>query len=352
MENVGSVQNKMKRLKIILLFLISFFVLSGCGIINRNDSIKKTIVTTLYPEYDFIREIIGNDKRLNDYFNVSLVLPPGADSHTFDPRLSDLINIKNANLFIYTSDEVETWVSKLDISSYTEVLDLSSDERIELIATNEHDHDHDHHHEGHNHEYDPHYWIYPIYASYMVDSIRNKMLEIAPDLASEAKDLINKNADNYIQKLIILDKMIKKVIDAGTCKKLFFASPFSFYYWSYFYDLEYVLTYSTCSTEVEPSLDTIIDVIEEIKQNDVKVIYTKELLNDDVALMISQKTNAKVLLLHSCHNVSKADFKENRSFLSIMYDNLKNLAAGVNAPSDTAERIIEEGENEYATNRI
>lgn len=336
-------KKKLKYISHLCVIILILMIVSGCGLINRNDSNKKTIVTTMYPQYNFISEIIGTDKRLNEYFDVSIVIPPGADSHTFDPRLNDLIKIKNADLFIYTSDEIEQWVKKLEISNYTKVLNLSSDERIELIMVEEHDHD-DHHHEHHSHEYDPHYWVYPIYACYMVDSIRNKILEICPELAQEGKDIINANADAYIEKLMKLDEKIKQVSNLKKTNKLYFASPFSFYYWSYYYDFEYVLTYSTCSTEVEPALTTIIDVINDIKENDVKVIYVKELLNDEVAKKISDYTGAQILLLHSCHNVSKEEFDANISFIEIMENNIKNLGIGLGLDIEQIEEIFREGE--------
>ncbi len=311
--------------KIILLLLLMIFLLSGCGIINTKENNKKKIVTTQYPQYQFVKAIIGDDKRLNDYYDVSLIVPPGADSHTFDPRLTDLISIKNSDLFIYTSDMIETWVAGLDINKYTTVLDLSSDKRIELIEVAEHDHNHEHEHE---HEFDPHYWVYPIYASYMVDTIRNKMLEISPEIASECKVIINNNADKYISELIKIDEAIKFVVSLAKTKTLYFASPFSFFYWSHYYDLEYVLTYATCSTEVEPSLNTIIDVINKIRNNNVKVIYTKELINDSVARMIQAQTGVEILLLHSCHSVSSNDF-DTKTFLEIMQQNVYNLAKGL-----------------------
>lgn len=311
------------RIKIIFVFFICIFLLSSCGIISPKESNKKKIVTTQYPQYQFVKAIIGGDKRLNDYYEVSLIVPPGADSHTFDPRLSDLISIKNSDLFIYTSDLIETWVDGLEVSKYTMVLDLSSDERIELIGVEEHEHEH-----SHEHELDPHYWVYPVYASYMVDTIRNKMLEINPDMASECKDIINNNANAYMSELLEVDEAIKEVVSHAKTKTLYFASPFSFFYWSYYYGLDYVLTYSTCSTEVEPSLNTIIDVINKIRANDVKVIYTKELLNDSVARMIQNQTGAEIVLLHSCHSVSASEFGTT-TFLKLMRRNVISLAKGL-----------------------
>ena len=162
----------------------------------------------------------------------------------------------------------------------------------------------------------------------MVDTIRNKMLEINPDMASECKDIINNNANAYMSELLEVDEAIKEVVSHAKTKTLYFASPFSFFYWSYYYGLDYVLTYSTCSTEVEPSLNTIIDVINKIRANDVKVIYTKELLNDSVARMIQNQTGAEIVLLHSCHSVSASEFGTT-TFLKLMRRNVISLAKGL-----------------------
>lgn len=332
-----------KRVKVLLLLIITVLMLSGCGIINNKENNKKKIVTTQYPQYQFVKAIIGNDKRLKDYYDVSLIVPPGVDTHTFDPRLTDLISIKNCDLFIYTSDVLETWIAGLNINKYASVLDLSSDERIELIEAVEHDHEDNHSH-GHDHELDPHYWVYPVYASYMVDTIRNKMLEISPDMASECKTIINNNADKYIQELLKIDDAIKIVVANATTNTMYFASPFSFFYWSHYYGLEYVLTYATCSTEVEPSINTIIEIINEIRKNDVKVIYTKELLSDSVAKTIQSHTGAEIVLLHSCHNVSSEELT-NTSFLEIMQQNVYNLAKGLGCDESLIPSFNESEEN-------
>ena len=334
-------KNKLiSKLFIILTFIFSITTLISCGVINQTQLNKYKITTTLFPQYEFVKEILGDNKQLNSIFEVSIIVPPGADSHTFDPRLVDLIDIKNTDLFIYTSEELETWVTKLELSSIDESLDLSKDERIKLLEVEEEceeDHDHSAHH-NHSHTFDPHFWVYPIYAGYMVDSIRNKMIELLvehPKSGSEKPnekviEAINLNADNYIKKLHKLDEALNLISENALTKTMYFASPFSFYYWSCYYDLEYVLTYATCSTEVDPSINTIIKVINSIRENDIKTIYVKELLNTSVAEMISSHTGAEIVLLHSCHNVSNVDYQNNVTFYDLMKENVYHLARGLN----------------------
>lgn len=332
--------NIFKKFILSISIVFSIFTIMSCGVIKTTPINKYKITTTLYPQYEFVKAIIGDDKLLNSLFEVSLIVPPGADSHTFDPRLVDLIDIKNTDLFIYTSEELETWVTKLNIQDINESIDLSKDERIELLEVEGHcEEDHDHStHSSHTHSHDPHFWVYPVYASYMVDSIRNKLIELLvehPKSGSEKPNQnviskINENADAYILELLKIDKALKEVSENATQRTMYFASPFSFYYWSHYYDLDYVLTYATCSTEVDPSIITVIEVINEIRKNEAKVIYVKELLNTNVAQMIKENTGAEIVLLHSCHNVSKDDFTNGVSFLDLMKENVYALAKGLN----------------------
>lgn len=349
---------KLNKLLFVCLLFLSIIFTSSCSVMETTPVNKYKITTTLYPQYEFVKAIIDDDKTLNNLFEVSLIVPPGVDSHTFDPRLVDLIEIKNSDLFIYTSDELETWVANLDVEDYTKIVDLSKDERIELLCVTEEEHvDNSHHdHHGHTHEHDPHFWVYPIYAAYMVDTIRNSMIELLHEpksgseiINTELIDKINSNADNYIAKLVEVDTAIHSIREHAKNTTLYFASPFSFYYWCHYYDLEYVLTYSTCSTEVEPPLTTIIHVINEIRAHDVKVIYVKELLNINVAEMISDQTGAEIVLLHSCHNISKADRENNLSFLQIMQDNVKYLAMGLGVSIDLVPTFEE---SEVSANAI
>lgn len=326
--------NRVKKILSIVLLIVSILLINSCGIIDDNPLYKKKIVTTQYPQYEFVKALIGDTKQLNSRFEVSLLIPPGSDSHSFDLRVEDLIEIKNADLFLYTSDEIEKWVKKLDIHKYTTVIDLS--EGIELFPIEE---EADHHHHGEaSHEYDPHYWLYPINAIHMVETIKNLMLELVED--QECKNQINSNASKYVESLQLLDEDIKAIVAKSSNKKLYFGSPFSFYYWTHEYELEYVLTYATCSIEVEPSMTTIINVINDMKRENIKVIYVKELLSDKVAKMISEATGAEIVLLHSCENVSKEDFDNGKSYLEIMNDNVKALAKGLNVNYDEIKEGI------------
>ncbi len=344
----------MKKIIAFLILILSMISLSSCNKQPINTDSKKQIVVTLYPQYQMVKAILGSDKILNSYYDVSLIVPYGCDIHNYDPSMSDLLLIKRAYAFIYTADEMETWVSLLKFSDDTHVLNLASDPRIKLLEVEEsedahgHEHDDEHDHSGanhsHNHTYDPHIWIYPLYASYMVEEIRDLLVKITPDPyypASGITQTIINNAQIYIDQLLNLDIAIKQIVDVAKTKTLYFGSPFAFYYWTVYYDLDYVLTYKTCSTEIDPSLNDLSHIVEKMKKDNAKVIYSRELTSDAAARMIAENTGAKVLELHSGHNISNKHVGlEEYSFINIMIKNIYNLAEGLDVNLDEIEDFI------------
>ena len=172
----------MKKLITTIILLILTTYISGCAYIIKSTT-KIQVVTTLYAEYSMTKEILDASEETKNLCDVTMIIKPGQDSHTYDPSIEDLIKIKNADIFIYTADDMETWVNSIEFSSKTKVINLSKNENIELIAVEdgeEEEHDHTHEH-SHAHTYDPHYWLYPVYATYMVTEIKNAIQEKIKD---------------------------------------------------------------------------------------------------------------------------------------------------------------------------
>jgi ABC-type metal ion transport system, periplasmic component/surface adhesin len=337
-----------KKNVLIIIFILLVFSLTSCVFIQRS-TIKKQIVTTLYPEYDMVKKIIGTDQEMQNLFDVTMIIKPGQDSHTYDPSVKDLITIKNADIFIYTADEMETWVSDLSFSNKTLVINLSKSDDIELLRVEDEDEEEHieekfNHEHTHVHAYDPHYWIYPIYAVSMVRQIKQAISNSLEDPLGTRNKILDKNANEYINQLLKIDEDLKMIVDNAQNKTMYFGSPFSFYYLAYFYGLEYELVYSTCSTETEPSIDTLIYFIKKMKEEDITVVFSKELINTEACKMISSHTGAIILELHSGHNVSALDFNNpNISYLSIMRQNVVNLAKMLKV-DQTILKNLEEGE--------
>ncbi len=316
-----------------VVFLI--FLLAGCAsdsekevpAVKDTKSGKLQVVATLFPQYDFARQIAG------DRAEVTLLLPPGVESHSFEPRPSDIIKINASDLFVYTGKYMEPWSQKIidsmqDSGSRSMVLDVS--QGIELVKTEEIEAEH--HHEGdaeeesdHEHLYDPHIWTDPFNAKLMVANISDALCRIDPANA----DYYKENASKYSAELDALDAEFKTIVSSGKRDEIVFGSRFALYYFTKRYGLSYQSAFDSCSSETEPSARTVAGLIEEIREEQIPVIYYAEMEDPKVAKSISAETGAKLLLFHSCHNVTKEEWKAGATYLSLMKQNAENLKEGL-----------------------
>lgn len=312
-------------------------VLAGCQNYEKNnekevlssDNGKIQIVATLFPQYDFAREIAG------DKANVKLLLPPGVESHSFEPAPSDIIKIKDADLFIYTGQYMEVWTHNIlkgatGSDSNVTVLDVSKGIELDTISEVEAQlKESGHEHEGileNDHLYDPHIWTSPVIAKKMVTNISDSLCRLDPD----NEEYYKANAQRYIAELDALDGEFRSIIENSVRKEIIFGSRFALYYFAKEYGLTYEAAFDSCSKETEPSAKTIAHLIEEIKDKNIPVIYYGELTEPKAAKSISEETGAKMLLLHSCHNLSKDEFEKGETYLTLMKQNAENLKEGLN----------------------
>lgn len=286
---------------------------------------KITITATLFPQYDFAKQIAGEKAE------VTMLLPRGVESHSFEPTPNDIINITNSDVFIYTGEYMEPWAKKIvdgvDVSTVN-VVDAS--ENI-MLDTPEEAHDHEaeeaeHEHEGHHHGKDPHIWTSPVNAITMCENITKALVESDPENA----DYYKQNSQEYIKKLTKLDSDIREVVKTGSRDEIILGGRNPFHYFLEEYGLNCMAAYDSCSSETEPSVKVIADIIKEIEEKEIPVVYYQELVKPTVAESLSEETGAKMLLMHSCHNVSKEEFENGVSYLSIMQKNLENLKVGLN----------------------
>ena len=318
--------------RILFTIMSLLFVLVGCESDSsmKSESEKIQIITTLFPQYDFARVIAG------DKADVTLLLPPGMEAHSYEPTPADMIKINKADLFIYTGESMEQWahtmIESIDSDSVY-VLDVSND--VSFLAPNEteeceeHEHDHDeedeHGHEeeeGHYHAYDPHIWTSPKNAMIMVNNILEALCEIDPENATYYKE----NATRYLSELEELDDEFEEVVDNAKRDTIYHAGRFAMQYLVDEYDIDYV----AAPFEAEPSAALVAQMISNIKEQQIPAIYYEELVDPKIAQMISDETGAQMLLLHSCHNVSKEDFDQGVTYLSLMKQNVENLRIGLN----------------------
>lgn len=301
-----------KILTLILTAVLFVSLLAGCaaepkkGLPAPNDagSGKIKIAATLFPQYDFARQIAG------DKAEVTLLLPPGMESHSYEPTPSDVIEINDSDLFIYTGKYMEAWSQKIidsmkDNGSHSFVLDAS--QGIDLVND------------------DPHIWTDPLTAKQMVANILDALCSVDPSNAGYYKE----NAANYSKELDDLDAEFKSIVSSGKRNEVIFGSRFALYYFVKRYDLKYEAAFDSCSEETEPSAKTIVSLIEKIKKDKIPVIYYAEIEDPKVARSISAETGAKMLLFHSCHNVTKEEFESGATYLSLMKQNAENLKEGL-----------------------
>lgn len=359
---------KVRKILLVITILFVSLSISGCAKKITTDESKFVIVTTLYPTYEFINAILEGQLNIGKEIEVILIVPYGNDSHNYDPSISDYLTIRNCDLFIYTSDEMEPWANDLNleeekvlniyeamIAKYEDFEELHVLESDDLVDQehhhHDHDHDHDHNHDSykdsdnfidkilvkitnflsllfphnHSHSYDPHFWTDMLYAEYMVEVIYDSLALKIPDPDGTKRIEMRKNADAYISDLRCLDTQFKSIASQAEDKTLFFGAPFAFYYFTYRYELEYVLTYSTCSTEIDPSILVMLEVVEEMEHHNASVILTKELTSDEAAKTIAEYAGAETMVLHSGHNISPKEVGKT-SFLDIMQANVDVLA--------------------------
>ncbi|ELV06707.1 metal binding protein, partial [Brachyspira hampsonii 30599] len=331
---------------LILIFIISVLSISCNTNKSSNDADtnkennKIKVVTTIFPIYDFTRNIAG------DNVNLQMIIKPGIEIHSFNTTPADVIDIQNADVFIYIGGESEEWAEKVVSSMDTNgkkiirLIDYVKALDEEIVEGMEHDEDHDHEEEAnhnehenaaeesHTHEgiYDEHIWTSPKNAELMVSAICNALSEIDSDNA----DIYKSNADKYNQELTVLDNEIRNAVNSSKRKNIVFGDRFPFRYLAEEYGLEYRAPFNGCSSQVDASPKTIAYLINYIKDNNIPYLYYIELSNEKIANTLIEQTGAKKLKLHSGQNVSKEEFDSGVTYLSIMRDNLESLKKGLN----------------------
>lgn len=312
--------------RIISLFLSIILVLTLCACTptlpkSENASNKLKITATVFAHYDFARRVAG------ELADVSLLLSPGTEVHTYEPSPADIIKINESDLFIYTGKYMESWAEGIvnDLDSDVAVLDISNG--VTLLCTEENDHTHSHaDHEAHIYNYDPHIWTSPANAIIMVQNISEKLCEIDPDNGAQYQY----NAQEYIGELMELDNDFADMINSSKKKKIMFGGRFAMLYFTKHYGLEYRAAYDSCSSETEPGAKLIAGIIDEIKSENIGAVYYEEMSNHTIADQIAAETGATALLLHTCHNVSRNELNSGETYISLMRRNLENLKKGLN----------------------
>lgn len=261
---------------------------------------KLTVVTTLFPLYDFARNI-GQDK-----ITVTLLLPPGIEAHSYEPSAGDVMKVAGADIFIYTSKLMEPWAEKF-------VRGVDSNKLLVMEAG------------GEFIGKDPHIWLDFIKAMTIVNRIRDAF--IAKDAANRVFYLAA--AKLYNKKLADLDAEYQKTLTGCQNKVLIQGGHFAFGYLAQRYHLQYIAAYEGFSPDAEPTPRNLAELVDTIKLYKVKYIFYEELISPRVAEVLAQETGTRLLKLSAAHNLTREELDQGVGFIEIMKANLENLKKGL-----------------------
>ena len=322
-----------KVLSAVVAAFLSLGSLTACNSAGAKGNDKLKIVTTIFPEYDWVMNVLGDKASGAD---VTMLLDNGVDLHSFQPTAADIMKISSCDLFIYVGGESDGWVKdalKEAINKDMIVIDLmdelggavKEEEIVEgMQEEDEHDHDHGEDHDEEEVEYDEHVWLSLKNAQVLVKSISDALQKID---ASNA-DTYKKNADAYIESLKALDADYKAAVDAAGTKTILFGDRFPFRYMVDDYGLTYYAAFVGCSAETEASFETITFLAKKVDELSLPAIFTIEGKDKRIAETIAQNTaskDQKILTLDSMQSVSSSDIKNGTTYMSIMKNNLSVL---------------------------
>ena len=330
-----------KCLTILLILILTAGCFSACGSKNGAEDGKLRIVVTIFPEYDWVKAILGD--RAGDA-EITLLLDNGVDLHSYQPTAADILKIADCDLFIYVGGESDKWVSdalRNPVNKNRVVINMldvlgsavKEEEIVPGMQAEEHDHDHededeDDHDHDHDHEegpeYDEHVWLSLRNASVLVKSFSDALQKLDPENA----DTYRKNTEDYVAKLNALDEQYKAAVSEASVKTLMFGDRFPFRYMTDDYNLKYYAAFVGCSAESEASFETIAFLAEKADELSLRNVITIEGTDHRIAETIIRNTKTKdqkILELDSLQSAKAADIKNGLTYLSVMEKNLNVL---------------------------
>lgn len=294
------------------------------------DSGKVSVVTTIFPPYDFVREIGG------DRVELTMLLKPGEESHSYEPTPQDIIAIQNSDLFIYTGGENDVWVedilesmpdSGMETLKLTECVETVEEESVRGDGEeDEHDHSHEEGDEESVHEIDEHVWTSPVNAAAITESICGMLCRIDPEYTEQYE----KASETYCSELEKLDREFRSVTETAERHLMIFGDRFPFRYFADEYGLDYYAAFPGCASDTEPSAAVLAFLINMVNETGVPAVLKMELSNDQIANAVAEATGTEVKVFYSCHNLSAADFESGETYLSMMRKNVETLREVLN----------------------
>ena len=315
--------------------------LAACGEIETQETEDQRlkVVATVFPAYDFARAAGGR------WADVTLLLPPGAESHSYEPTPADILAVQDCDLFIYLGGDSDAWVdtileaiepagAAMRMIDCVELLEEETVEGMQEEPGHHHDHEDSHGHGeegGHSHglgevvEADEHVWTSPRNAAAITRAIGEKLAELDP--AHEADYAAGTEA--YAAQIDQLDAAFAAFFAGVEDRTILFGDRFPLRYFAEEYDLDYYAAFPCCSTQTEPSAATIAFLMDKVQTEGLSTVWYIEFSNHLVADSIAEATGAGTAMFHTCHNVSAAEMKAGATYVSLMEQNLETLRAAM-----------------------
>ena len=321
-----------KKLCSMLIAILAIGALSACSLSKEKpaDTGNKQIVTTIFPEYDWVMNILGDNPGNID---VTMLLDNGVDLHSYQPTADDIMKISTCDLFVYVGGESDAWVADalkeavnkdMIVINLLDVLgdSVKEEEVVEGMQAEEEEEEE----EGDDEEveYDEHVWLSLKDAAALTDDISRSVQKIDPANA----DTYRQNTESYIGKLNELDASYNTVVSAADKKVLLFGDRFPFRYMTDDYGLDYYAAFVGCSAETEASFETITFLSGKVDELGLNAVMTIEGTDHRIAETIVANTGTKdqkILTLDSMQSVTSKDVQAGKSYLSIMENNLSVL---------------------------
>ncbi len=290
--------------KILICALAAIILLSACACAKAPAPTGKlNIVTTIFPPYDFARQIVG------DKANVTMLLSPDSEAHSYEPTVADLAAVQKCDIFVYIGSDSDKWVEKM-LSSVgrDDIIAIKMTDCVELI------------------DGDEHVWT----SVRNAQDITRAICDAACEKDGANAELYRANSDAYCQKLINLDHEIITTVQSAAKNTLVFSERFPFAYFTDDYGLEHFSSFDGCSVDNDVSLAKITELISHMNKLNLKVVLYTEFSTEKIADRLCEGTGAKKALFHSCHNVSSEDFANGVTYLDLMRQNAEVLKEALN----------------------
>lgn len=309
-------------MKRIFPLLCALLLLASCGPALSEETDRVQIVATVFPAYDFARAAAGG------LADVTLLLPPGAESHSYEPTPADILRVQRCDLFLCLGGESDAWIDTIlsaiepegDTLRMIECVDLLEEETAEGMQGG-HDHEEAHDHLGEVAGMDEHVWTAPLNAAAITRTIGERLSALDPANAGAYAA----NAGAYAQELEALDGSFSEFFESLPRRTIVFGDRFPLLYFARAYNLDYYAAFPGCGAQTEPPAATVAFLTRKVREEKLPAVWYLEFSNHLVADSIAEAAGVRTAQFHTCHNVSRAELEAGATYLSLMQGNLEAL---------------------------